>query len=135
MDFITLLKDKNLKVTPQRLTITQELYLNGHMNIDQIYLALIKKFPSISLATIYKNINTMLEVFFISEVKLPNQKNVYELMKEKHTHLVCKNCNEIIDIKLNIQNIVKEIEEKKDFYITSENLVFEGICQECVKKY
>ena len=56
MNYIALLKDNNLKVTPQRLTIVEELYVNGHMNIDQVYKSLQEKFPSISLATIYKNI-------------------------------------------------------------------------------
>ena len=32
-----LLKDYDLKVTPQRVAIVEELYTNGHMNIDEIY--------------------------------------------------------------------------------------------------
>ena len=76
-----LLKDYDLKVTPQRVAIVEELYTNGHMNIDEIYKKLIQRFPSVSLATIYKNINSMVERVFLSEVKIPNEKSVYELIK------------------------------------------------------
>ena len=41
-------------------------------DIDDLYQKLLAKFPSISLATIYKNINAMVEKVFLSEVKLPN---------------------------------------------------------------
>ena len=38
-----LLKDYDLKVTPQRVAIVEELYRNGHMNIDELYQSLLKK--------------------------------------------------------------------------------------------
>ena len=56
------------------------------MNIDDLYKKLLSKFPSVSLATIYKNINAMVEKVFLSEVKIPNTKSVYELVKTEHAH-------------------------------------------------
>lgn len=64
MNYIATLQKHNLKVTPQRLEIVDILYKNGHMSIDDLYTSLRGKFPSLSLATIYKNINTMCEKFF-----------------------------------------------------------------------
>lgn len=63
-NYTNLLKEYDLKVTPQRVAIVEELYKNGHMNIDDLYKKLLSKFPSVSLATIYKNINAMIEKFF-----------------------------------------------------------------------
>ena len=112
MDFIASLKANNLKVTPQRLTIIKELYKNGHMNIDELYVNLKEKFPSISLATIYKNINSMVDILYVSEVKIPNKKSVYELTKEEHSHLVCNKGNTILDIDLNLSTIKDEASKK-----------------------
>lgn len=39
-----LLKEYDLKVTPQRVAIVEELYQNGHMNIDDLYKSLLKNF-------------------------------------------------------------------------------------------
>ena len=111
-NYTVLLKDYNLKVTPQRVAIVEELYLNGHMNIDDLYQKLLAKFPSISLATIYKNINAMVEKVFLSEVKIPNTKSVFELVKEEHAHLVCSDCGNIEDMMLDVSSVLTEVTSK-----------------------
>ena len=130
-NYTNLLKDYNLKVTPQRVAIVEELYINGHMNIDDLYKKLLEKFPSISLATIYKNINAMIEKVFLSEVKIPNSKSVYELVKAEHAHLVCSSCGEIEDITLNTSSVLSEAESISEFKIESTNVVLSGVCPSC----
>lgn len=133
MNYAQLLKEYNLKVTPQRLAIVEELNYNGHMNIDDLYKNLLKKFPSISLATIYKNINSMLEKIFLHEVKLPNQKSVYELKKEEHSHVICKACNSIIDISLDTSSLAKEASEITNYTLEKSSVIFSGLCSSCSK--
>ena len=132
-NYTVLLKNYNLKVTPQRVAIVEELYLNGHMNIDDLYKKLLAKFPSISLATIYKNINAMVEKVFLSEVKIPNTKSVFELVKEEHAHLVCSECGNIEDIMLDVSSVLEEVTSKSKFKIESTNLVLSGLCPNCNK--
>jgi Fur family peroxide stress response transcriptional regulator len=132
-NYTSLLKNYDLKVTPQRVAIVEELYLNGHMNIDDLYKKLLAKFPSISLATIYKNINAMVERVFLSEVKIPNTKSVFELVKSEHAHLVCSSCGNIEDITLNTQDVLNEVSSRSKFKIDSTNLVLNGLCQNCNK--
>ncbi len=126
-----LLKEYNLKVTPQRIAIVDELYYNGHMNIDDLYKKLLKKFPSISLATIYKNINAMIEKVFLTEVKIPDAKSVYELAKEEHSHLVCFSCGKIEDIHLDTSVLEKSIQT--NFKILNTSVIFSGTCFKCSK--
>ena len=132
-NYTNLLKEYDLKVTPQRVAIVEELYKNGHMNIDDLYKKLLSKFPSISLATIYKNINAMIEKVFLSEVKIPNTKSVYELVKTEHAHLVCSCCGAIEDIKLDPSSILNEVSTLSSFKIDSTNIVLSGICPKCSK--
>ena len=127
----SLLKEYGLKVTPQRVAIVEELYLNGHINIDDLYKKLLAKFPSISLATIYKNINAMVEKVFLSEVKIPNNKSVFELVKTEHAHLVCSTCGSIEDITLNVKDVLEEASSQSKFKIDSTNLVLSGLCPTC----
>jgi len=131
MNYITLLKDNNLKATPQRLSIVEELYLHGHMNVDQLYKSLLIKFPSISLATIYKNINAMLDICFLAEVKLPNAKSVYELTKEEHSHVLCSKCGDVIDITLDLSKLCEQAKEKSNYILKDSAIVFNGICPKC----
>jgi Fur family peroxide stress response transcriptional regulator len=132
-NYTNLLKEYDLKVTPQRVAIVEELYNNGHMNIDDLYKKLLSKFPSISLATIYKNINAMVEKVFLSEVKLPNSKSVYELVKVEHAHLVCSSCGYIEDVMLDASSILEEASKITSFKIDSTNIVLSGICSNCSK--
>ena len=129
-----LLKEYELKVTPQRVAIVEELYRNGHMNIDDLYKNLLEKFPSISLATIYKNVNAMVEKIFLNEVKIPNAKSVYELAKEEHSHLVCSSCGKIEDIVIDTTAINESLQSISSFKIDTTEVVFTGSCTKCQSK-
>ncbi len=131
--YTNLLKDYNLKVTPQRLAIVEELYKNGHLCIDDLYKKLLKKFPSISLATIYKNLNAMCEKSFLSEVQIPHSKSVYELVKEEHAHIVCKSCGNIKDLALDTSSLINEVSNISDFQIETSSIVLGGLCLNCSK--
>ena len=132
-NYTSLLKEYDLKVTPQRVAIVEELYMNGHMNIDDLYKKLLSKFPSISLATIYKNINAMIEKVFLAEVKIPNTKSVYELVKSEHAHLVCSSCGHIEDVEVDTSAILNEISSMSKFKINSTDVVLSGVCPNCSK--
>ncbi len=131
VDCSQVLKEYNLKVTPQRIAIVEEICLKGHINIDDLFNSLKLKFPSISLATIYKNIHAMLDKLFLSEVQIPNAKSVYELTRELHSHLICKNCNKIEDIQLDTACLVSEVTAKSSFKPEELSVVFTGFCKEC----
>ena len=129
--YTTSLREHNLKATPQRLEIVHALDTYGHISVDGLYSLMLKKFHSISLATIYKNIHLMLEAAFIQEVKIPNAKSVYELTKASHSHLVCSFCGSIEDITLDIQRVQKEAQTLSSFQISQTNIVFSGTCKNC----
>lgn len=130
-NYTEILRQHNLKATPQRLAITDVLYVKGHISIENLYMVMVKKFNSISLATIYKNINLMLENSFIQEVKIPHAKSVYELTKESHSHLACEKCGEIEDIVIDLDNILYETSKITTFKINSSDLVLSGLCKNC----
>lgn len=130
-NYTDILRQHHLKATPQRLEIANTLGCNGHMTIEKLYEVMLKKFNSISLATIYKNINLMVEKTFIQEVKIPNEKSVYELTKETHSHVVCRQCNEIQDITLDLSQTAQLASQTSHFKIDKADLILSGLCQKC----
>jgi len=127
----SLLRESGIKVTPQRLSIVEELSGRVHMSVDELYEAIKLKFPSISLATVYKNINAMLEKDFILEVKIPNQKSKYELAKESHSHVMCEKCGKVEDIILDLGSIAEKAANLTEYRINNDALVLSGICPSC----
>ena len=130
-DFTNILRTHNLKATPQRLAILEIIFSHRHINIDKLYDEVKQKFDSISLATIYKNINAMTKNMLLQEIKLPNEKNVYEMIKEEHSHLLCNKCGKVIDIQVETKDITKDIEKKYDFTISQSDVVLSGTCKNC----
>ncbi|SFP43580.1 Fur family transcriptional regulator [Hydrogenimonas thermophila] len=126
-----LLKEHQLKVTPQRLKIIKMLEEYGHLNVDELYNEMLKEFPSVSLATIYKNINQMIDSGIIQEVKLPQTKSVYELIKEPHLHMICNICLNVEDIIIGTDKIIEEAEKLSGYKIEDSFMTLRGICPSC----
>lgn len=130
-----LLKHHRLKATPQRLAIVQLMHHAGHISIEDLYSEVKKRFSSISLATLYKNIHTMLDVSLIREVKIPGQKTKYEIAKEAHAHVLCRSCNHIKDIPLETSSLLKKsVDMAENYKIEEISVVLSGLCPECQKK-
>jgi len=116
-----------LKATPQRLAILKQLHEKGHASIEEIYEDIHALFPSISLATIYKNITSLKEENIISEV-CNHQKPKFEITKEPHAHFICKKCGYIEDVAFS-DVINNEIE--KNFPNSDKELYIYGLCSNC----
>ncbi|MFW9618989.1 MAG: Fur family transcriptional regulator [Sulfurospirillum sp.] len=97
-DFINLLKTKELKATPQRISVLKELGKKMHPTIDDLYEALRKENPSMSLATVYKNLATLKEKGVVIEVNTAEGKMRYDIYSKPHIHLVCRQCGAIEDV-------------------------------------
>ena len=128
--FTDILRKYNLKATPQRLTILQVISKYGHINIDTLYSEIKDQFSSISLATIYKNLNSMTEAGILAEVKLPNTKSVYEIVKEGHAHLKCEVCGDVEDMNIDT-SVFNEISKEHHFKVNHSDVILSGICRVC----
>jgi Fur family peroxide stress response transcriptional regulator len=73
----------------------------------------------------------MIDNLLLEEVKLPNKKSVYEIIKQKHSHLLCIKCSSVVDIDIELNNIKEEIPKNLNFTIKNSDLVISGICQDC----
>ena len=86
--------------------------------------------PTISLATVYKNILTMMGKSVVLEVPIIGKKSYYELKKLDHIHLICDICNNIEDRDIN--NLGLEINRvSNDFILSHSQLNLYGTCEEC----
>jgi len=130
-NYISLLKENDLKATIQRTSILQTIDHAGHINIDDIYDNVKKQYPTLSLATIYKNIITMQNNNVIVEVPMNGEKSKYELKKEEHMHLICQACGEIQDTT--ITQKAHEALVIENFQLNSSQINLYGLCQKCQK--
>ncbi len=128
LEYSNLLKQNHLKSTPQRVAMLGILEKKGHADIDYIYNEIKKDFVSISLATVYKNINTMLDAGIIQEIKVPQKKSKFEITKHKHSHFVCERCGEVYDIDMPKK---LDIELPEGFQPKEASVMVVGVCKSC----
>ena len=132
-DYATLLKESELKATFQRMNILERIEVHGHMSIDAIYEEVVKTHPSLSLATVYKNIILMVEKGVLVEVPITGKKPKYELCKEDHIHLICTECGEVEDkVKDNVtDDLFVSITHKENFTLNKQQINLYGVCAYC----
>jgi len=98
-NFRTLCHQRQLAATHQRQVIYETVMsLPGHPSPEDIYDRARKKVPSISLATVYKNIRTFLDSGMLREVSLHHGSLRVESNPQPHHHLVCVSCKTIMDL-------------------------------------
>ncbi len=131
--YTALLKENNLKSTFQRIHTLEVIDRNGHISIDDIYEEVTKVHPSLSLATIYKNIVLMVQKGVVVEVPIAGQKSKYELSKADHIHLVCTQCGEVIDKPCinNTSNLLQELTNDEHFKLNKRQINLYGVCKDC----
>ena len=119
MEFLTVLKERGLKATPQRVAVLKELDKKTHPSMEEMYSNIKEDNPTISLATIYKNVNLLKEQGIVIEINMPNGKMRYDYLSYPHIHLVCKCCGciEDLDYDENLFKFQKTIEDAKGVII------------------
>jgi len=131
------LRKNHHKITPQRLAIIQILSESlGHPSVEDIYAQLKNDFPTMSLATIYRNILLIKSIGEVLELGFPDWGNRYDGNKPyPHPHVICIKCKKIVDPDLeSLIHMEKEVANETNFKILTHRLDFFGICGDCTAK-
>ncbi len=135
-NFKQMLKERGLKSTSQRMSILKSIEEAGHIDIESLYKNMLIANPSISLNTIYLNIEQLSKEGLISKVALNSQKNVYEITKQEHIHLVCRVCGDICDEEFTDKAMTAIVEGLKgtNFEAAFFAVNVYGVCKKCKTK-
>jgi len=133
IDYAHMLKESGLKATFQRMNILSVVDKYGHMSVDGIYEEVSKVHPSLSLATIYKNIILMMEKGVLVEVPIVGKKSKYELAKADHMHLICTECGEVEDKMCLDQTdtLFRRLTQEERFKLNRRQVNLYGVCEAC----
>ena len=137
LELTTILKEHNLKVTPQRLSIFRMLRnTTSHPNAEVIYKSLHDEYPTMSLATVYKTLDTLVKHDLIQQLNVGEDSYRYDADTHSHPHIKCTSCSKVIDMYdvKSVLQLREEVTKLTQFDLSHEQLYFYGICPDCKGK-
>jgi Fe2+ or Zn2+ uptake regulation protein len=129
-----ILRKRGYRLTPQRhmiLSVIQEA--QEHLSIEQIAERVQARNPYVSLSTVYRTLELLLNLGLIRESHLPGEQPRYEAASDMaHHHLVCRRCHKIIHLdETLLGNLNEQLQEMYHFHHLTLDLVAAGYCSSC----
>ncbi len=106
-----------------------------HPTAQQVFQALKKEMPKLSLGNTYRNIRILVEEGRLSSRKFKDGVERFDATTELHYHLVCERCGAVQDLDMPaLKGIVRKAQKYSTVPILGHTIQFFGICGQCSRK-
>jgi Fe2+ or Zn2+ uptake regulation protein len=121
----------------KRNTIQRQLILDAvrqldiHATAEQVYDCVAESHPSISKATVYRNLNQMAESGELLNIGSIRGAAHYDHNCHGHYHFICDKCGRVFDVNDFFPEIAERVSDMEGFQIKGHSLIFNGLCLDC----
>jgi Fur family transcriptional regulator, peroxide stress response regulator len=135
-NIVTSLRNKGFRITPQRIAIINYLLNTDlHPTVEEIYKVIQKKYPMISMATIYKTVDFLKNMGIVQELCFVEGSARYDANIDKHINIVCMRCGRIEDINEQSLSILEsKVTERSRYQVFGRRFELYGYCNNCKNK-
>ena len=127
------LRTSGAQLTEQRAAVYE--YLSGvghHPTAEEVFLAVKSKVPRISLATVYKNLEALVQCGAVSKLTYGDASARYDIRTDHHYHTRCLECGKIWDLDAGEgAELLKRIKPQAGFEVQDYRLELLGRCRGC----
>lgn len=129
------LAKKRVKLTQERRLILEEaLATPGHFEADDLYLTLRSQGKRVSRATVYRTLDMLVHCGVLEQLSFGREGSRYERIygRERHGHLYCLGCGEIVEFSFEGLADLQRIAEKEFGFRADQPIVqIRGFCRKC----
>ena len=122
--------------TIQRDLVKQAVYdMKSHVTADELYEFLKAKHPAIGKATVYRNLDVLVEEGSVRKVEVPGGPNRYDFTLKNHYHVKCVKCGDVADVDMDeVLGLIEQIRDTHGMDFLTYDIAFKGICKNCREK-
>jgi Fur family ferric uptake transcriptional regulator len=137
-EFLRYLRSRGLRVTAERRTLCREIFAqHGHIDADQVLAAVRASGQAIGRATVYRNLELLVEAGLVHKARLGGGRTVFEHVHsgQRHDHLACRDCGRIVEfVSPGIAAMLTEICRAHGFLPAGNQLQILGECAACAAR-
>ena len=124
-----------MKYSRQRELVLAEVKSSReHPTADMVYAALKADNPSLSLGTVYRNLNLLAQMGQIHKIGMPEGSDRFDGRTDEHYHMLCQKCGRVYDVQLDtLSELDGQIQSQTGFLVHSHDLIVRGVCRTCQK--
>lgn len=106
-----------------------------HPTADWIYDQLKGEFPNLSMGTVYRNLNILIEQKLIKKIDFGSTFDRFDANIGPHYHFICERCSSVLDLELPVDEALNErVNVSTHHNAQRHRIEFFGICDRCEKK-
>ncbi|MGR3276425.1 Fur family transcriptional regulator [Acaryochloris marina NIES-2412] len=129
---VQVLKEKGLRVTPQRYAVYANLLSRtDHPTVEHLLQDLNQDFPISSQATVYSSLQALRDVGLVREVLLEEGVSRYDANVDPHHHFRCRQCGGIEDISWNCFQEISLNNLRPGLEAQTYEVTVSGLCDRC----
>ncbi len=119
----------------KQLVIDAVFRLANHPTAEEVYEEVAKMHPSVSKATVYRNLSSLSEDGKLRHIQMPGGADRFDHTLSIHRHIICTKCGCFADAPaFETKMLDEEVEKSTGFCNVTHDIVFCGLCPECAKK-
>jgi len=132
-DVLELLRERGLRMTPQRRAIVAEVMRTpGHISPTAIARRVQGDMPGVNASTVYRTLTLLEDVGVLQHSHLETGAEYHRSEEAEHVHLTCSNCGSDDALSLREADALQElIRRHHGFRADLTHFAITGLCRDC----